>query len=63
MKGRSSLTNLLEFTNQAIKAVESGEPIDVVYTNVRKSFNRISHKILLKKLSLMGVHSAPQNWI
>ena len=34
VKGRSTVTNLIEFTNQAITVVESGEQMGVVFTDI-----------------------------
>ena len=55
MSGRSTVTNLLEFSNIAISVVKSGEQLDVKYTDFRKAFDRIQHRILLKKLKKFGI--------
>ena len=47
-KGRSTVTNLSEFTNKTIEVMESGNQIDVVYTDFSKAFDKICHKVLLK---------------
>ena len=52
IRSRFTLTNLLEFTIQAIiEAIESDEQMYVVNTDGQKTFDRISHKILLNTLS------------
>lgn len=60
-KGRSTSTNLLEFTTSTINSVEQGKQIDVVYFS--KAFDLINHRILLKKLEIIGVHSSLLSWI
>lgn len=63
MKGRSTTTNLIEFTNHAVGVIESGHQLDVIYTDIRKAFDRLLHTKLLHKLNKMGVHSAMYNWV
>ena len=40
---------LFEFFNYSISVLESGEQLDVIYTDIRKVFDRLNHSILLKK--------------
>ena len=47
MSGRSTVTNLLEFSNYSISVLESDEPQDVIHTDIRKTFDRLNHSILL----------------
>lgn len=61
--GRSTSTNLVSFTNYAVDTIESGAQLDVIYTDFSKAFDRISHKLLLRKLSDIGVHSSLLKWI
>lgn len=63
IKGRSTATNLIEFVNEATRVVERGNQLDVVYTDVRKAFDRIRHSSLLYKLKELGMHSMLLNWI
>lgn len=61
--GRSTTTNLLEFTSTTIKSVEQGKQMDVVYTDFSKAFDLINHRIVMKKLENFGVHSSLLSWI
>lgn len=61
--GRSTLTNLLLFTNYAINSIETGCQLDVVYTDISKAFDRVSHTYLIQKLYEIGIHSTLLNWI
>jgi hypothetical protein len=62
-KGRSTCTNLVEFTNFALRAIESGKQVDVIYTDFSKAFDRVQHSILLRKLENIGIHSSLLAWI
>lgn len=61
--GRSTTTNLLEFSNIAIGVLESGAQVDVVYTDFSKAFDRVHHKFLVAKLSELGFHSSILQWL
>jgi len=63
MKGRSTSTNLVDFVNEAIRIVEKGAQLDVIYTDVRKAFDRVRHRALLRKLKELGIHSSLLHWI
>lgn len=60
---RSTITNLTEFTNFAIKTVENKSQLDVIYTDFSKAFDRLSHKIIIRKLFELGVHSSMLSWL
>ena len=44
MKGRSCLTNLVEFFEDIMSAVDNGEPVDVVHLDFQKAFNKRCRK-------------------
>jgi hypothetical protein len=50
IRGRSVLTNLLSCVNSWTKSIDEGVPVDVVYLDFAKAFDRVSHKKLLYKL-------------
>lgn len=62
-KGCSTCSNLLEFTNFALGAIESSKQVDVIYTDFSKAFDRVQHSILLRKLEDIGIHSSLLSWI
>jgi hypothetical protein len=41
----------------------SGDPVDVVYLDFQKAFNKVPHKRLLKKVKAMGIGGEIYNWI
>lgn len=62
-KRRSTSTNLITFTNYALKVIESGSQIDAIYTDIRKAFDRVKHRYLLQKLREMGIRPGMLGWI
>ncbi|KAK4810544.1 hypothetical protein QYF61_004507 [Mycteria americana] len=49
-KGKSCLTNLINFCDEMTGLVDEGRAVDIAYLDFRKAFNTISHKILMEKL-------------
>ena len=47
MKGRSYLTNLVEFFENITCVVDNGEPVDVMYLDFQKAFDKVPHQKLL----------------
>lgn len=62
-KGCSTSTNLLEFTSLIVHGFVQGKITDTVYTDFSKAFDRVNHKLLIKKLHLMGFSQCGLNWI
>ncbi|CAM5145241.1 unnamed protein product [Eretmochelys imbricata] len=59
-KARSCLTNLLEGVN---KHVDKGDPVDIVYLNFQKAFDKVHYQRLLRKLSCHGIRGKILSWI
>ena len=51
-KARSCLTNLLCFLEETTKWVDDGSPVDVVYLDFQKAFNKVPHQRVLLKLKV-----------
>lgn len=63
LKGRSTITNLIEFVHTANSTLYMNYQLDVIYTDFSKAFDRVNHKVLIKKLEKIGIHSALLSWI
>ena len=50
LKGRSTVTQLLQILDEWTQALETGGRIDVIYTDFEKAFDKVPHKRLLSKL-------------
>ena len=45
-KRKSCLTNLLSFLEDVTKAIDEGKPLDVIYLDFSKAFDKVPHKRL-----------------
>ena len=53
-KGKSCMTNLINFYDEMTVLVDEGRAVDIVYMGFRKALDTVSQKILLEKLLCMG---------
>ena len=56
VSGRDCSTNLTSLLQEAYHAVDRGRQLDVVYTDFSKAFDRVSHDLLLYKLTSYNLH-------
>lgn len=63
IKGRSTVTNLLEFVSHVFSAFSSKLQTDVIYTDFSKAFDKVNHNLLLWKLDMMGFSSKFLRWL
>ena len=61
--GRSTLTQLLSFYDNILTNIEGGSQVDVLFVDYEKCFDKIDHKILLSKLSSVGIKGKALAWI
>ena len=61
--GRSCLTNLLETFNDWFEMFDNGHPVDTVFLDFRKAFDRVPHARLLFKLRKIGITGQLLSWI
>ena len=47
---KSCLTNLLEYLEYAVNEIDTADPVDVIYLEFQKAFDKVSHRRLLQKL-------------
>lgn len=63
VKNKSCLTNLLEFLNFVCKNVDKGLPVDVIYLDFQKAFDKVPHGRLLLKLEAHGIDGKISKWV
>ena len=62
-KGKSCATNLLLHLEELTKQVDDGYPVDVVYLDLQKAFDKVPHQRLLAKLQAHGISGKAIAWI
>ena len=62
-KARSCLTNLLCFFKEITKWVDEGSPVDIIYLDFQKAFDKVPHQRLMLKLKSHGMGNSIINWI
>ena len=63
MPRKSCGTNLLEFLESVTRAVDEGRPVDVIFLDFAKAFDKVPKERLLQKLKAHGVHGNILRWI
>jgi len=63
LKGRSTVTQLLQILDDWTETLESGGRIDIVYTDFEKAFDKVPHKRLFSKLKAYKLHNTIIEWI
>jgi hypothetical protein len=60
---RSCLSNLLEFLEVVTEYVDKGVPVDAIYLDFQKAFDKVPHERLLKKVEAHGITGKILRWI
>ena len=55
LKARSYLTNMLCFLEETTKLLEEGSPVDIIYLDSHKLFEKVPHQRILLKLKVHGI--------
>ena len=63
LKARSCLTNILCVLEYVTKWVDEGPPVDIIYLDFFKAFDKVPHQRLLLKLMAHGIGNGMINWI
>ena len=63
LRGRSCLTNLLEYTEKFSKWVDDESSVDVIYLDFQKAFDKVPRQRLLIKLKSHGMGVNIVTWI
>ena len=62
-KGRSCLTNLLVYLDKVTMYIDQGLPVDSIYLDFSKAFDRVPHARLESKLKSHGIGGVLSDWI
>ena len=60
---KSTLTNLLEFFNGVTLDLDEGSPVDLLYLDFSKAFDKVPHGRLIEKLRAQGIGGRVLEWI
>jgi hypothetical protein len=63
MPGRSCCSNLLEFLEKVTKVVDEGLPMDIVFLDFAKAFNKVPKERPIEKLRAHGIRGKTLQWI
>ena len=62
-KGRSTEDQLLLTYSEIIAEVDRGNVVDVLFLDISKAFDQVSHELILEKLTSLGVGEQLIRWI
>ena len=60
---RSAVTNLLEYLEKVTSNVDQGKPVDVIYLDLSKAFDKVPHRRLIKILRDYRIDEEVIRWI
>ena len=60
---KSCLTNLLEFNEFVAPHVDKGKPVDIVYLDFQKAFDKVPHHRLVNKLEAYDISGKILRWL
>jgi hypothetical protein len=62
-RGRSCLTNLLDFLEEVTKELDKGNAVDIIYLDFAKAFDKVPHRRLVEKIRSHGISGKIASWI
>jgi len=63
VKGKSCVTNLLETIDSWTTSIDNNQPVDAIYLDFRKAFDKVPHKRLVAKLKLYDIDHDTVRWV
>lgn len=61
--GRSTITNLVDFTTSAKNGITTHKQVDTIYLDLSKAFDSVDTNLLCHKLQTMGLNQQILHWI
>jgi hypothetical protein len=61
--GRSCATNLILTMDYLTRAVDQGVPVDLIYLDFSKAFDKVPHRRLISKVKAKGIKGKLAEWI
>ena len=62
LKGRSTVTQLLEVYKDIPNSVASSQEVDAIYLDLSKAFDKLPHNLLLTKIEMCGISGPLLSW-
>ena len=62
-KKKSCTTNLLEFLEKVTESIDSGTPMDIIYLDFSKTFDKVPRLRLLEKMKAHSINGRQLKWI
>ena len=62
LKGRSTVTQLLEVYQDILNSVAGGQEVDAIYLDLSKAFDKVPHNLLLTKIEMCGISDPLLSW-
>ena len=63
LKARSCITNMLCFLEEITKWIDVGSPVDIIYLDFQKAFDKVPYKKLLLKLKAHVFGDSINDWM
>src|SRR6266516_3374562 len=63
MKGSSCLSNLLISHDSIVSMMDGGSPVDIIYLDFQKAFDKVPHNILMAKIRKIGIIGKLADWL
>ena len=57
------LSKYVKFLEDVTKWVDVGSPVDIIYLDLKKAFDKVPHQRLLFKLKAHGIGNVMINWM
>lgn len=61
--GLSTATNLTIYVDDVLNGMNRCGQVDAIYTDFAKAFDRVNHKLLIRKLQLLGIDGSLLRWL